>query len=139
MRYGVAACAMVLFFWGVALAEKPNKEKGVPPGLADKGGVPPGLAKKGGVPPGLAKKGGLPPGLAKQFGPSVPDRAYIALDPSRTDRAWFLIGDRWVLRSRFDSSLRVEVRQLISLPPLAEPPPVPLPSLSIHFHVLVFE
>jgi hypothetical protein len=61
------------------------------------------------------------------------------LDPTHTDRAWFLIGDRWVMRSHFDSSLQLEVRQLNSLPPLAAPPPVQLPSVSIHFHVLVFQ
>jgi hypothetical protein len=139
MRYSMAVLAMVLFCGGIAVADKPTKDKQVPPGLADKGGVPPGLAKKGGVPPGLAKKGGLPPGLAKKFGPTVPDQTYIALDPRHTDRAWFLIGDRWVLRQHFDSSLRLEVSQLLALPPLPAPPPVPPPSLSIHFHVLMFD
>lgn len=139
MRYGVAVFAMVLLCCGIALADKPTKDKQVPPGLADKGGTPPGLAKKGGVPPGLAKKGGLPPGLAKKFGPRVPQQAYIALDPGHTDRAWFLIDDRWVLRQHFDSNLRVEVSQLLTLPTLRAPPPVPLPSLSIQFHVLLFE
>jgi hypothetical protein len=64
MRY-VAICAVALFCCGIVLADKPNKDKGIPPGLADKGGVP--------------------PGLAKQFGPSVPDR-----DVSRL--SWKLAG-----------------------------------------------
>jgi hypothetical protein len=54
------------------------------------------------VPPGLAKKGGLPSGLAKKFGPTVLQQAYIAVDPRHDDRAWFLVGDRWVLRRSFD-------------------------------------
>jgi len=139
MRYRVAMLSMALLCGGIALAEKPHGDKDAPPGLADKGGTPPGLAKKGGIPPGLAKKGGLPPGLARKFGSRVPDKVYIALDPGHTDRAWFLIGDRWVLERHLDSSVQVEVRQLLVLPPLPAPPPVPLPSLNIHFHVLLFE
>src|SRR5262245_52884041 len=103
-------------------------------------GVPPGLAKKGGVPQGLAKKGGPPPGLAKKFGPTVPQRAYIAVDPRYDDRAWFLIGDRWVLERSFPPDLRAEVRQVRVLPP-APPPPVPLPRVDVHVHlrVVVFD
>jgi hypothetical protein len=100
-------------------------------------GTPPGLVKKGGVPPGLAKKGGLPPGLAKKFGPAPPARAYVAFDPAHDDRAWFLIDGRWILKQRFDSNLRVEVRSAMALPPV--PPPVPLPSLNIAFRVVLFE
>ena len=111
---------------------------GPSPALADKPeGGPPGLVKKGGVPPGLAKKGGLPPGLARKFGPAPPAHAYIAFDPRRDDRAWFLIDGRWVMRRQFDSALRVEVRGAMAMP--AVPPPVPLPSVGIALHVVLFE
>jgi hypothetical protein len=96
-------------------------------------------ASHGGGPPGLAKKGGLPPGLAKQFGPTVPATAYIAIDPRHDDRAWFLIDGGWVLKQGFDSNLRVEVRSLMTLPPVPTPPPVPLPSVAVSFHVVLFQ
>jgi hypothetical protein len=104
----------------------------------NKHGRPPEQAKHGGGPPGHAKHGGLPPGLAKKFGPSVPERCYIAVDPRYDDRAWFLIDGRWVLRQGFASDLRVEVRQVIGLPALPSPPPVPLPKLQIGLHVVLF-
>lgn len=111
---------------------------GTAPALADKpSGGPPGLAKQGGVPPGLAKKGGLPPGLAKKLGAAPPARAYVAFDPRRDDRAWFLIDGRWTMRDRFDSALRVEVRGAMAMP--AVPPPVPLPSVGVALHVVLFE
>lgn len=103
----------------------------------DRGGVPPGLAKKGGVPPGLAKKGGIPPGLAKKFGHRLPERPYVAIDPRRTDRAWFLIDGRWQLRTGFNTTLRIEVRDALRRPPA--PPPVPLPNLSLNLHVVLFD
>ena len=90
-----------------------------------------------GAPPGLAKKGGVPPGLAKMFGPTVPAKAYVAIDPRYDDRAWFLIDGRWVLKQGFDSDLRVEVRSLMTLPPVPNPP-VPLPSLDVAFRVVLF-
>jgi len=111
---------------------------GLSPALADKpAGGPPGQARQGGVPPGLAKKGGLPPGLAKKFGPSPPARAYVALDPRRDDRAWFLIDGRWTLRDTFDSALRVEVRGAMAMP--AVPPPIPLPAVGVALRVVLFE
>lgn len=111
---------------------------GLSPAVADKPqGGPPGQVKKGGAPPGLAKKGGIPPGLAKKFGPAPPAHAYIALDPRRDDRAWFLIDGRWTMRDRFDSALRVEVRGAMAMP--AVPPPVPLPSVGVALHVVLFE
>lgn len=111
---------------------------GLSPALADKpAGSPPGQARQGGVPPGLAKKGGLPPGLAKKFGPSPPARAYVALDPRRDDRAWFLIDGRWTLRDKFDSALRVEVRGAMAMP--AVPPPIPLPAVGVALRVVLFE
>jgi len=85
-----------------------------------------------------ANQGGGPPGLAKKFGPTLPARAYIAVDPRYDDRAWFLIDGRWVLQQGFDSQLRVEVRSLMSLPPIPAPPPVPLPSVAVSFHVVLF-
>jgi hypothetical protein len=97
-----------------------------------------GAPAKGGVPPGLAKTGGVPPGLAKQFGPTVPAKAYVAIDPRYDDRAWFLIDGRWVLKQGFDSALRVEVRSLMTLPPIPDPP-VPPPSLNVSFHVVLFQ
>jgi hypothetical protein len=118
---------LLLAFSGTAFADKPQNTDGVPPGQA----------KKSGVPPGLAKKGGVPPGLAKKFGPAVPARAYIALDPVRDDRAWFLIDGRWVLKQKFDSGVRIEVRAAMALPPV--PPPVPLPALDIAFRVVLFQ
>ena len=95
------------------------------------------MAKKQGVPPGLAKKGGLPPGLAKKFGVKPPVIAYIAIDPKFHDRAWFLIDDRWVLKTGFDSPLRLEIRDALKLPPV--PPPIPLPRLPDPLHVISFK
>ena len=105
--------------------------------IAQPHGVPPGQSKKQGVPPGLAKKGGLPPGLAKKYGAAPPARVYMAFDPARVDRAWFLIDGRWVLRRGFDAAVRVEVRDALSLPPV--PPPVPLPTASVAFRVVLYE
>lgn len=122
---GLLVVAFALGSAGGALADKPKKKD-----------TPPGLEKKGGVPPGLAKKGGLPPGLAKKFGP-VPEKAYIAIDPNRDDRAWFLIDGRWVLKSDFDSVLRTEVKEIRTRPPA--PPPVALPLVDIDLRVVLFE
>jgi len=97
------------------------------------------LAKHEGTPPGLAKKGGLPPGLAKRFGPSIPAKCYVAVDPRHDDRAWFLINGSWTLQQNLSPDLRVEVRSLMALPPIPGPPPVPLPSLQVGFHVVLFE
>lgn len=127
MRFGPLILALFLVGPGSAFADKPPKNEGAPPGQV----------KKGGVPPGPAKKGGLPPGLAKKFGAAPPARAYVAFDPARDDRAWFLIDGRWVLKQQFDSIVRVEVRGAMALPPV--PPPVPLPSLNIAFRVVLFE
>jgi hypothetical protein len=91
-----------------------------------------------GHPPGHAKHGGLPPGLAKKFGPSVPERCYVAVDPRYDDRAWFLIDGRWVLRQGFAPDLRIEVRHVMGLPKLPSPPPVPLPKLQASLHVVLF-
>lgn len=127
MRHAYLLLPLLLAFAGTAFADKPQTTDGVPPGLA----------KKGGVPPGLAKKGGMPPGLAKKFGAKVPTQAYVAFDPVRDDRAWFLIDGRWVLKQKFDSAVRVEVRSVMALPPV--PPPVPLPALDIAFRVVLFQ
>lgn len=127
MRYGSLILMSSLFAAASADADKPPTVDGTPPGLV----------KKGGMPPGLAKKGGLPPGLARKFGAAPPARAYVALDPLHDDRAWFLIDGRWILKQRFDSSVRVEVRSAMTLPSV--PPPVPLPSLGIAFRVVLFE
>jgi len=91
-----------------------------------------------GRPPGHAKHGGLPPGLAKKFGPTIPERCYVAVDPRYDDRAWFLIDGRWVLRQGFAPDVRVEVRQVMALSALPSPPPVPLPKLQIGLHVVLF-
>jgi len=101
-----------------------------------KGKIPPGLAKKEGVPPGLAKKGGLPPGLAKKFGPRVPERPCIAIDPRHVDQAWFLIDGRWELKKGLDAAVRLELRDALKLPPA--PPPIPLPKVSVSLHVVLF-
>ena len=124
MRLVLLVLALLLVVPATAIADKPA-------------GVPPGQAKKQGVPPGLAKKGGLPPGLAKKYGAAVPAQAYVAFDPARDDRAWFLIDGRWVLRQHFDTAVRVEVRNAWTLPPV--PPPVPLPSVGVAFRVVLFE
>jgi hypothetical protein len=87
---------------------------------------------------GHAKHGGLPPGLAKKFGPSIPERCYVAVDPRYDDRAWFLIDGRWVLREGFEPEVRVEVRHVMELPALPSPPPVPLPKLQVGLHVVLF-
>ncbi len=100
-------------------------------------GTPPGLAKKGGVPPGLAKKGGLPPGLAKKFGPRVPERPYIAVDPRYHDRAYFLIDGRWELQKGLSLSVQAELRDTLRMP--MAPPPVPLPRVGVDLHVVLFD
>lgn len=106
--------------------------------LGPPGGVPPGLAKKGGLPPGQAKKAGaLPPGLAKKFGRRIPERPYVALDPRRSDRAWFLIDGRWEMREGLTGSVQLEIRDALRLP--AAPPPVPLPRIGVDLHVVLFD
>jgi hypothetical protein len=100
-------------------------------------GHPPGHAKHSAGPPGHAKHG-LPPGLAKKFGPNIPERCYVAVDPRYDDRAWFLINGSWVLRQGFAPDVRLEVRQVIGLPALPSPPPVPLPKLQVGLHVVLF-
>ena len=128
MRFATSLLAVALIFGigGEVEADKPKKKD-----------TPPGLAKKGGVPPGLAKKGGLPPGLAKKFGATVPEKAYIAVDPKRDDRAWFLIDGRWVLETGLEGTLRVEVGEVRAHPPA--PPPVELPLVDVDLHVVLFE
>lgn len=127
MRFVPMTLAVLLLSFPVLSFGDPPEEKGTPPGLA----------KKGGVPPGLAKKGGLPPGLAKKFGAHRPEKAYVAFDPLHEDRAWFLINGKWVLKKRFDASLRAEVRDALQLPLV--PPPVPLPSFHVELRVVLFE
>lgn len=99
--------------------------------------VPRGQAKKKGIPPGLAKKGGLPPGLAKKFGSQIPERPYIAFEPGRADRAWFLIEGQWQLRTGLTGSLQVEIQNALKLP--LAPPPVPLPKVGVDLHVVLFK
>jgi len=106
-------------------------------GLPSGAVAPPGQAKKKGVPPGLAKKGGLPPGLAKKFGRQVPERPYIAFDPVRTDRAWFLIEGQWELKTGLTGTLKVEIQDSLKLP--IAPPPVPLPKVGADLHVVLFQ
>lgn len=89
------------------------------------------------IPPGLAKKGGLPPGLAKKFGPRVPEHPYIAFDPNRTDRAWFLIEGQWQLKTGLTGALKVEIQESLTLP--LAPPPVPLPRVGVDLHVVLFD
>ncbi|MCE1229275.1 MAG: hypothetical protein LWX11_07300 [Firmicutes bacterium] len=96
-----------------------------------------GGAKAEGVPPGLAKKpGGLPPGLAKKFGRRLPERPYVALDPNRMDRAWFLIGGQWQLKTGLSLQVQAEIRDALRLP--LAPPPIPLPKVGIDLHVVAF-
>jgi hypothetical protein len=99
--------------------------------------TPPGQAKKKGVPPGLARKGGLPPGLAKKFGRQVPERPYIAFDPGRTDRAWFLIEGQWQLKTGLSGTLKLEIQDALKLP--VAPPPIPLPKVGVALHVVLFQ
>jgi len=82
-------------------------------------------------------RAGGPPGLAKTFGPTVPEKAYVAIDPRYDDRAWFLIDGRWVLEQGFDPALRVEIRSLRTLSPISQPP-VPLPSVNVALRVVLF-
>ena len=119
------ACALSPFL----LDAKPPKEKTTPPGLE----------KKGGLPPGQAKKATLPPGLAKKYGAKRPETVYIAFDRRYEDRAWYLVGGEWVLRSGFEPAVRVEVKAAFDLPPLPSPPPVPLPNVGVKLHVVLFE
>lgn len=130
MRTIASLLALALVFAPVSvLADKPPKDKGTPPGLA----------KKGGVPPGQAKKAALPPGLAKKYGAKPPETVYIAFDRRYEDRAYFLVGKEWVLRSGFEPSVRVEVKASLDLPPLPAPPPVPLPKVGVDLHVVLFQ
>ena len=128
MRFVSSAVVITLIACGVAVSSPPA---GATLAVA-------AAAAKGGAPPGHAKKGGVPPGLAKQFGAAVPAMAYVAIDPRYDDRAWFLIDGNWVLKQGFDPALRVEVHSLLALPAVPEPP-VPLPSLEISFHVVLFQ
>ena len=128
MRIIASLLAAALMSCGVALASLP----------ANVGHGAVLAAAPGGTPPGLAKQGGIPPGLAKRFGPTVPTKAYVAVDPRYDDRAWFLIDGRWVLQQGFDQDLRVEVRSLMTLPPIPGPPPVPLPKVEVALRVVVF-
>lgn len=121
MRYSIIAVLSMLLVSSPVIAGGPKK--GTPPGQAKKG-VSPSPAKNG-VPPGLAKKGGIPPGLAKKFGTRVPLVAYIAIDPRRSDRAWFLIGDKWTHKTGFDALLQREVRDLLNRPRVTSPTPLP--------------
>lgn len=85
---------------------------------------------------------GLPPGLAKKLGPTRPTRLYVALDPRWDDRAWFLLNERWVLRSLPEASLRREVRALLDFGPLPAPPlppPIPLPRLGVELRLWLFD
>jgi hypothetical protein len=114
------------------LAADHGKPKAHPAKPAAVRQTPPG---HGGVPPGLAKKGGMPPGLAKRLGRPLTQRVYVAFDPRREDRAWFLVDDRWVEQTGFDASLRLEVRDSLRLPAIPLPPvPPPLARL----HVVLF-
>ena len=128
MRWNASILVAALMCSGVVLATQP----------ANSGHGAARAEKSGGTPPGLAKKGGLPPGLAKKFGPKVPATAYVAVDPRYDDRAWFLIDGRWVLQQGFDQSLRVEVRSLMTMPPIPGPPPIPLPKVDIALRVVLF-
>jgi hypothetical protein len=129
MRFRASMLIAALVCCGFTLASLPA--------YAGHGTAP--AAKAGGTPPGLAKKGGVPPGLAKKFGPSVPARAYVAVDPRYDDRAWFLIDGRWVMQQGFAQDVRLEVRSLMTLPPIPGPPPVPLPKVEVGLHIVLFE
>ena len=131
MRAGLSILVASAICFGPAAAAEPGRG-------GHNHGSPPGHAQQGASPAAHAKHRGLPPGLAKKFGPTVPERCYVAVDPRYDDRAWFLIDGRWVLRQGFDSSVRVEVRQVIGLPALPSPPPVPLPKLQVGLHVVLF-
>jgi len=101
--------------------------------------VPPRLAKKGGLPPGQAGRGALPPGLAKKLGPDAPSRLYAAVDPEHTDRIWFLIDGRWVLRTglQVDAQTELKIELGLDIPP-PPPPPVPPPKTGIQLTVMFF-
>lgn len=89
------------------------------------------------VPPGLAKKGGMPPGLAKKFGPRLPPKPYMAVDPRHKDRVYVLMDGRWELQKGLSVSLQAELGDVLRMP--AAPPPVPLPHVGVDLHVVLFE
>ncbi len=130
----VAATFSVAALAAPVLEAKPPKEKGAKSAGARTGGP----ARKNGTPPGLAKKGGLPPGLAKKLGATPPEKVYVAFDRRYDDRAWFLVGDEWILKSGFEPSVRAEVKASLALPPLPAPPPIPLPRIGAELHVVLF-
>lgn len=134
MKKTAALLSFLLLFAGAADAKKKGK-----PGKHGKGVKHHTVSVHPGVPPGLAKKGGLPPGLAKRL--SFPARAprYVVFDPRFDDRAWYLVGDRWVLQRRFDSGLRREVRYLLAAPYVPVPPPIPLPLPRVSLRVYLFD
>jgi hypothetical protein len=104
--YALRPLILVLFLVnpGSAFADKPPKNDGAPPGLAKKDGVPPVLRRR------VAYRRSR-----QEVRASASARAYVAFDPTHDDRAWFLIDGRWILKQKFDSNLRVEVRGAMAL------------------------
>ena len=134
MKKTAALLAFLLVFAGAADARKHGKA-----GKHGKRSAHYSRSAHPGVPPGLAKKGGLPPGLAKRLTFPARGPRYVVFDPRYDDRAWYLVGDRWVLQRRFDAGLRREVRYLLAAPYVPVPPPIPRPVPRLALRVYLFD
>ena len=139
MKTNLTALAIAVVIASPSLAGADEKKS--PPSLAGKSSTSSAKSndskEKKGTPPGLAKKSELPPGLAKKVGSKRPANVYVAFDPKRSDRAWFLIDGKWKLEDGFDVTLRGEVKASLALPTVK--PPVPLPKVDAKLQVVKFD
>lgn len=65
------------------------------------------------------------------------ERHYAALVPGDYTRAYFYVGNRWVLRSVRDPSFRLDLMGAWDLP--SAQPPGPLPGLGIGLKIVLFD
>ena len=62
--------------------------------------------------------------------------SWIAIDPRKTDQAWLLIDNKWVLEKGFDFKIKSEVKASLSLP--VTKPPIAPPNVGAKLHVVKF-
>ena len=65
------------------------------------------------------------------------ERHYVALVPGDYSRAYFFVGNRWVLRSVRDPRFRLDLMGAWDLP--TAQPPGPLPGLSLGLKIVLFD